>query len=160
MQEILHGPFFLIRKALLTHITMGIGRLLDPPEDWRKKRVNLSLERLLETINPHCPQELNDRLARMLGDARTNGEVLKTWRDRHFGHADKEMTLADGIKGLTAVPPETFRKVLDLLRNMLAEIHAHFSGSEAQMPFPARVGDADKLFEYIRAGYESLQEDP
>jgi hypothetical protein len=50
MQEILPGPFALIRRAFLFSITMGMGRLLDPAESRvrGKKRPNLSLKRLVK----------------------------------------------------------------------------------------------------------------
>jgi hypothetical protein len=152
MQGILPGPFLLIRKAVLSHITMGIGRLLDYPR--YRKRANLSLARLLETIKPSVSAEFLARTTAMLNAADAHCKPLLLWRDKRFGHADKEHVLGTGTERLPEVEQETFERALGMLRGLLGEIHAYFNPG-VNMPFPVRHGDADALMKYICRGCEA-----
>jgi hypothetical protein len=150
LEEILLGPLVLIRKAVLSHITMGIGRLLDRPN--YGKRANLSFAHLLETIQPHAAPEVARRIAAMRDNAATHCEPLLLWRDKRFGHADKDHLL--GVERLPDVEEQAIEKALTMLRDLLAEIHAHFNGPGA-MHFPELGRDVDDLMKYVRRGYQA-----
>jgi hypothetical protein len=154
MQEILLGPLVLIRKAVLSHITMGVGRLLDRPK--YGKRANLSFAHLLESIQPYTPPDFAAKMATMLDDAAAHCEPLLLWRDKRFGHADKAHVLGTGAERLPEVEQEAFEKALAMLRDLLAEIHAHFNG-RGSMHFPEPSRDADNLMKYVREGYKAEQ---
>src|SRR5262245_46052726 len=49
------GAFKLIESALRNDLVMLMGRLTDPPVSM--SRDNISLERLIREIEPHCPRE-------------------------------------------------------------------------------------------------------
>jgi hypothetical protein len=150
LQEILLGPMLLIRKAVLSHITMGIGRLLDHAN--HGKRANLSFAHLLDTVRPHVTPEFSARLAVMLDQADNDCKPLLLWRDKRFGHADKDHVL--GVEQLPEVAQESFEKALTVLRDLLAEIHAYFNGP-GLMHFPAAGRDADDLIRYIQQGHDA-----
>jgi hypothetical protein len=155
MQDILPIPFALIRMAFLTSIAMGIGRLLDPAESHvkGKLRANLSLTRLAQIVRPHASESFNSRLATLLGELRTDAEpIVDRWRDKRFAHADKEMVLDEGPEKLPEVDRDVFENVLEKMRVILAEIHAHFNCPDAPMTFHVPVGLADELMRFIRDG--------
>jgi hypothetical protein len=154
MQEILPGPFALIRRAFLSSIVMGIGRLLDKDESRVGGRIrpNLSLARLLKIIEPHIRADLKSGLARMLNDLQTLCEPIDLWRDKRFGHADKEMVLCTGDVALPNVDREIFEEALGMIYEMLKVIHVHINGAEMEMPFPVPVGYADALMGFVRDG--------
>jgi hypothetical protein len=156
MRAILRGPFMFIRTAVLSHITMGIGRLLDYPD--YHKRANLSFAHLLETLKPHASLEFSAKMTAMLDSADAHCQPLMLWRDKRFGHADKDHVLGIGPARLPEVEQEAVEKALALLRDLLTEIHGHFNGPDTPMPFPERVGDADCLMKYIRDGYDAERE--
>jgi len=156
MLDILPGPLAIIRRGALLSVTMGIGRLLDGPEFG--PRANLSFARLLKTIESRCPHEqVNVRLATMLDNTKVHCQPFTTWRNRRFGHADREMVLCNGGERFPDVEQAAFETALAMLRDLLSEIHGHFNGPGAIMPFPERIGDADALMGYIRAGHDVRQ---
>jgi hypothetical protein len=150
LEEILLGPLVLIRKAVLSHITMGIGRLLDRAN--YGKRANLSFAHLLETIRPHATPEFAKRMTDMRDNATSYCQPLLLWRDKRFGHADKNHVL--GVERLPEVEQEAIEKALAMLGDFLAEIHAYFNGP-GSMHIPELGRDADDLMKYIRRGYEA-----
>jgi hypothetical protein len=153
--EILPGPFMFIRKAVLSHFTMGVGRLLDhATEGNRGKRPNLSFAQLLQAIKPYSSPEFDVKMASMRDDAKAHCKPLLLWRDKRFGHADKDHVL--GTERLPEVERQSIETVLSLLRDLLGEIHAHFNPG-VTMHFPDRKGDADCLMKYIRGGYDAEQ---
>jgi AbiU2 len=155
MEDILPGPFRLIRGACLTSIVMGIGRLFDPPEDMRKKKANLSFPRLLATIKQARPSDgaLHQNLETLFDEAKVCYPPIQAWRHQRYGHRDKRTAL--GQEPLPDVDEQAVDKMLSRLRNLLQAIHTHFNSSGTPMEFPARRGDADALMRYIRRGYEA-----
>jgi hypothetical protein len=150
LKEILLGPLVMIRKAVLSHITMGIGRLLDRAK--YGKRANLSFAHLLDTIGPHATPEFSRRMAAMRDNAASHCQPLLLWRDKRFGHADKDHVL--GVERLPEVEQEALEKALVMLRDLLAEIHAYFN-APGSMHFPELGRDADEMMRYIRRGYDA-----
>jgi hypothetical protein len=159
MQDILPFPFRIIRKALLLSMTMEIGKLMDKDETTIRKTtlVNLSLRRLVKLLNPHCPDLLKSRLGTMLDELETLYEPIGLWRDKRFGHSDKEMVLGLGPKPFPDVEQQRFEQVLALMRDLLKAVHTHFNGADEPMYFPEPTGDADRLLDYIRTGHNAKQ---
>jgi hypothetical protein len=152
MREILPGPSMLIRKSALSHITMGVGRVLDYSNFG--KRANLSFAHLLDTIKPYSLPEFVSKMVCILDNVEAHCKPLLLWRDKRFGHADKDHVLGIGTERLPDLEQEAFDKALALLRDLLSEVHAHFNPGET-MHFPDRNGDADCLMRYIRGGYDA-----
>jgi hypothetical protein len=150
LEEILLGPLVLVRKAVLSHITMGIGRLLDRAN--YGKRANLSFAHLLETIRPHVTPEFSSRMAGLRDNAARHCNPLLLWRDKRFGYADKDHVL--GVERLPEVEQEAIEQALALLHDLLAEIHAYFN-PPGSMHFPELGRDADDLMKYVRRGYDA-----
>jgi len=159
MRQIIGFPFLIIRKALLVSITMEIGKLMDKDETTIKKKtfVNLSLRRLVKSLGPHCPDPLKSRLATMLDDLKTLYEPIDLWRDKRWGHSDKEMVLGLGPIPLPEIPQQQFENVLGIMRQVLQAIHAHFNGTDVPMHFPEPTGDAERLIDYILTGHKAKQ---
>ena len=151
MEDILPGPLLLIRRACLTSIVMGVGRLFD------KSKPTLSLSRLLATIKQQCPNNLalQQNLKTMFNEAEICYWPMKAWRHQRFGHRNKAVAL--GMQPLPNVDEQSFDKVLSQLRKLLEAIHTHFNNPDTSMDFPIRRGDADDLMKYIRRGYEAEQ---
>jgi hypothetical protein len=160
LDKIMHGPLILIRRAFLTSITMGIGRLLDHPTArvGRETKENLSFAHLLEIMKGHCNDDtINESLSSKLEDIETHCKLIDIWRNKHFGHADKDMTLGLLDARLPEIPGDTFDQAIAMMRNLLEQIHEHFNGPDSQLDYPERVGDADRFMEVIRAGYEAME---
>jgi hypothetical protein len=160
LEKIIPGPFLLIRRAFLTSITMGIGRLLDNPATrvGGVIKENLSFAHLLEIVKLHCNDDsINASLSTTLKDIEADCEPIDIWRNKHFGHADKEMKLGLSNSKLPEIPGEVFDKAIAKMRNLLEQIHAHFNGADSQLDFPKRTGDADRFMEVIREEHEAME---
>jgi hypothetical protein len=156
LMSILPYQFLMIRIAILSYITMGIGRLLDRAGD-NPNKANLSFERLLDTIKPNCSPEFYESIHNMLQETQKHSESIKAWRNKRFGHADKEMALSGANCRLPEIEAEAFEKAVAMMRDMLKEIHKYSNGLDSTMHFPERTGDAYALMEYLRAGHEARQ---
>jgi hypothetical protein len=109
LEEILLGPLVLIRKAVLSHITMGIGRLLDRAN--YGKRANLSFAHLLETIQPYVTPEFAKRMANMRVAAASHCQPLLLWRTTLRNTQPPSLGIGFVKSTLTWAPPviSTFR---------------------------------------------------
>jgi len=150
MDEADLGAFWLIHKALRHELLMGIGRLLDPAENGRFS--NLSIEHLLNIIDPHCPAAFNTTLRKTFDLAKAHCAPLLEWRNKRVGHADREICLRIGTKKLPDVEKKCIESGLAMLLDCLKEVHTHFKGKDAEFHFPLRVGDAERLMSLIQDG--------
>jgi hypothetical protein len=151
MQDILLVPFHLIRRAFLTTVTMGVGRILDPAV--QGPNANLSFDRLLAALRPgHAT--LHARPEPMLADAKRLCIPILTWRNKRFGHADMPIGLGTAADPLPEIDQRAFEVALASLRRVLEETYCHFNPG-AQMPFQDMAGSAEAMMRYIRRGREA-----
>jgi hypothetical protein len=146
------AAFLILHRALRGDILMAFGRLLDPPDSKGGKVRNLSLPHLVRIIQPHCDPAFNGRLEEMLKTAEKQCEPLRKWRDKRFGHADRDHTPPLGSEKLPDIDEKQIEVAVAMLRAILKEIFTHFNGSAAEFPFPVLESCADELMQLVRDG--------
>jgi hypothetical protein len=79
-------------------------------------------------------------------------EPLRTWRDKRFGHADRNHTPPLGTEKLPDVDAIHIEEAVLRLKSTLKEIHVYFNSPDADFPFPALEGCADQLMKLLEDG--------
>lgn len=147
MLDAVSSTKMIIRRSLTESIVVGIGRLLDPADEARpdatrpppKKpapnpRLNMSLERLVETVSTHLPQtatafhtELHTFLRQVL-------ENNATWRNKLVCHPDLGYRIGPDRKDPPETPSSHTERSIKLMLGMLNSIHLHFTGVDSPPP--------------------------
>jgi hypothetical protein len=154
------SSFLVLHRALQTTILISFGRLLDRATTNRGGKVlqNLSFEHLLEVVQGHCPDvSFHAKLVNMLADAKKHCEPLGTWRDKRFGHADRDHTPPFSSEKLPQVDERHIEEGVSKLRAILKEIHTYFNGPNAEFSFPALEGCAEQLMKLVEDGIKFRQ---
>jgi AbiU2 len=151
--------FLLIHLAMRSSIVMSFGRLLDPPTARIKgSPANLSLEHLvvlLGAAGTHA--DLCDNLRKMLTEMRQHCMTLDLWRDKHFGHADKNHSRL-GRERLPDVDASRIEEVVAMLKGFLSEIHAHFNPG-TEFPFPQSGDHAGRFMSLLADGVKFREDE-
>ncbi len=84
--------FQLIEENLRASMTLAFGRLTDPSA-MGKKRLNLSLARLIETIEPHCDAPFYLKAQTILENIKMECKPITDTRNRRVAHNDLATSL-------------------------------------------------------------------
>jgi len=155
MQETLPDVFGLIQTALRHEITMAHGRLLDPPKSMGKD--NMSVARLLETVKPHCPADLNGRLGKMLEHVRTHCAPMLQWRNKRVGHSDRQVALNLEADPLPNIERAEIEAGLEMLGGLVNEIDLYFNDRITPFEFALMRGTPGDLMQFIRDALDARE---
>jgi hypothetical protein len=148
------APFLLIHHSMRSAIVLSLGRLLDPATTKRKGKdlQNLSFAHLVEVVKAHSDLAFHSKLSEMLKDAETDYSPLGTWRDKRFGHADRDHTPPLGAEQLPDVSEIHIEEAVLKLKRILNEIHCYFNGPDVEFPFPVLEDCAGQLMRLVEDG--------
>ncbi|MEY4646373.1 MAG: hypothetical protein RL437_461 [Actinomycetota bacterium] len=146
--------FSIVKIALVESIVVGIGRLFDPIESF--KRLNVSLEHLSVKLES---QEIIDRV---LSAKEYFNDKIKIHRDKKIAHSDFE-TMMDRLE----IPTYNFEHIqglMDMLKEIFNSIHiVHFKSStyyegleiKSQLPIVNYIKNAIIHFDLVKTAYHT-----
>jgi hypothetical protein len=99
-----------VRNQFLNGVTLGVARLLDPPN--QGKFENLTLARVCNS----CPDGLRERAGKLLGEIHAKSESMRELRNKLIAHSDLDHATTRTVP----VVYGTREKITNLLRSLLA----------------------------------------
>jgi hypothetical protein len=157
INETAPGAFSLIESALRNDMVMTIGRLTDPHISNGKS--NLSLERLVRDLKPHCPPDLHFRLESDLSEIRKHVAPFKGLRNKRVGHNDLNTALSSKPDPALAVSRPHVDQALTMIAGLMNSISRHFADAESKFDRVAMHGNGEHLVFYLRAAVEKFEEE-
>jgi arginyl-tRNA synthetase len=103
---------------------LGICRLLDPEETGRNE--NLTLERLVNSINPSTFWTLRSELDGALKKAMDSSKFVRAHRNRKLAHNDLRTIQEIHAEHLPGVSRAAIEKSLDSIRDVMNKVSVHF----------------------------------
>ncbi|WP_020472339.1 AbiU2 domain-containing protein [Zavarzinella formosa] len=153
MNDSLPDVFWVIQKALRSEITAAHGRLFDSSESKKKNRLpNLSLERLIEILQPHSGQENHEFWMRRLDEARQHCEPILHWRNKHIGHSDLATRMA--TENLPRIDREQVAEGLRFISQIVNAINTKFNGRYTAFDLVQFRGRPTTLMVYVKTALD------
>jgi hypothetical protein len=147
VQDTAPGAFQLFDIALRHYMVMGFGRLTDPPQTGNK--ANLTMERLLNALRGHWPDERQQEAEALLQEIRKAGSTLKELRNREVGHSDFQTALATHREPIPPVRAHEIDRVFDLIADLLNMVSGHFLRSSSPFQHPLIEGTGADLIHLL-----------
>lgn len=115
--------FGVCQSIFLNDVILSISRLTDPSQTDNK--ANLTLEQLLDAIDPSCNQ-LKTELKAILSHIKCNSDFARVSRNRRVAHTDLKTYFQEHPEPLPDTTKEKIEEVLFGLRDFINKVELHF----------------------------------
>ncbi len=147
------GVFQIIEENLRVSMTLAFGRLTDPI-DHGKKRQNLSLARLVDTIKSHGETNLTLMTTQVFDQIRAECKPFSEHRNRKFAHNDLSTTVNYKENPLPGIGRNRIENALVLVARLMNLIQIHFEDGETAYAHGIQMGRGRDLLFCIRQSVE------
>jgi hypothetical protein len=145
--------FRVCQDTLLNDILMAICRLTDPAKTGSK--TNLSLQRLVDTVDESTNKNLKSELVRLLDLAQTNFDFARAHRNRRLAHIDLKTRMNSHPEPLSGITQKSLQEALDSIATIMNTVQRHFDNGETVYSHPIMPDDGKDLLYWLRKGYDN-----
>jgi hypothetical protein len=119
-----------------------------------KKRLNLCLARLIETIEPHCDAPFYLKAQTILENIKMECGPITDTRNRRVAHNDLATSLNYKENPLPGIGRKRISHALMLIAKLMNMIQLRFEDSETAYSHGIQLGTGKNLLEYLRQAVE------
>jgi hypothetical protein len=154
-----NGFFGVVQHTLASEILLTISRLTDAKQTGSGNRVrrNLSLDRLVDCINPVQFPQLRDDIHNRLVDARHTCGFAREVRNKLLAHNDLATNLRDRASVASQTTTTNIDAALRSIAYVMNAIPAHFDNSVVAYEIASMSTDGNTLLNRLRAARSYLE---
>jgi hypothetical protein len=135
--------FRLCQDVFINDILITISRLTDPRQTSGKD--NLSMERLVVSVDGAKNPDLKGEIERLLAEAKSKCQFARELRNRRLAHSDLLTKLQAPTASLPDATKGQVEEALAALRAIMNAVEAHFEDNTVLYEQVLMTGDGDNL---------------
>lgn len=152
LNDTVPSVFQLIEENLCANITVSIGRLTDPSKT--RKKDNLSLARLVESLHTHCKTEFANASEMRLAAIKAVCEPINAHRNRRVAHNDLETVINYHDNPLPGIGRDRIANALTMIADLMNSIQLHFEEGETAYDHGIQRGTGKDLIYLLEQALE------
>ncbi len=143
LNQIAPSFFGLAQDIFLSDVYLHISRLTDPASTMGK--ANLSLKRLVQTINSIKYRDLVDIVLSDLKEIESKSKPFRKLRNLTIAHIDLKVALKVNIDPIPGISRQMVEDILSLIRQLMNRIEAYFKEGETSYELVITKGNGESL---------------
>ena len=144
--------FFVIQKTLWENILLGIARITDPPETFKKR--NITIQAIPGIIENEILKEYLELKTKVILEKTS---FSRDWRNRKITHFDYDLNLNDNAKPLEKANKEKLIESLKQILEFINILHEHYLGPTVFLEKISSSRGAFSLLHTLRDGLREKQ---
>ncbi len=159
LNECASAFFYVIQDVLLNEVMLALSKLTDSARS--RSFANLSLEQLQERIEARGESRLAAEIRVILNDLHSKCGVFRTRRNKRLAHLDLTTAMQSASNPLPGISRQMVEEALQLVREYMNAIEAHYDQSETGYEHFIMSSDGDALVALLKYGlrYDELLRD-